>query len=64
MTIQAAGSRLNMGRVIRVGVAVGLGVTARVVAERAAAEGRKGLGRLATRRPHRSRGGSEPFPDG
>jgi coenzyme F420 biosynthesis associated uncharacterized protein len=43
MTIAATASRIRSSRALRVGIAVGLGVTARFVAERAAAEGRKGL---------------------
>lgn len=43
MTISTAASRIAASRALRVGVALGVGVTARVAAERAAAEGRKGL---------------------
>ncbi|MFV2061911.1 MAG: zinc-dependent metalloprotease [Chloroflexota bacterium] len=43
MSINATANRLWASRALRVGVAVGLGVTARVVAQRAAAGGQKGL---------------------
>ena len=43
MTILTAASRIRGSRALRVGVALSIGVTARVMAERAAVEGRKGL---------------------
>ena len=43
MSINATANRLWTSRALRVGVAVGIGVTARVVAQRAAAGGQKGL---------------------
>ena len=43
MTILATANRLRTSRALRVGVAVGLGVTARAIAKRASAGGQKGL---------------------
>jgi coenzyme F420 biosynthesis associated uncharacterized protein len=43
MTINTAANRARAGRALRLGVAVGLGVTARVVASRVAQQGRRGL---------------------
>ena len=43
MSLEATASRIRTSRALRVGVAVGLGVTARLVAARAAASGQKGL---------------------